>query len=73
MHELAALAVFREHGIRRGEGMSLLSLATCARSRDDHADAAALSRRAIDVFRSIDDRWSEAWGAPPRRKSRRAG
>lgn len=43
--------------------MSLLSLAKCARSRDDHAEAAALCRRAIDIFRSIDDRWSEAWGA----------
>ncbi|MEU2603015.1 tetratricopeptide repeat protein [Streptomyces hirsutus] len=62
-HFEAALAVFREHGIRRGEGMSLLSLAQCARSRDDHANAAALCRRAIDIFRSIDDRWSVAWGA----------
>ncbi|MEU1691277.1 tetratricopeptide repeat protein [Streptomyces hirsutus] len=62
-HFEAALAVFREHGIRRGEGMSLLSLAQCARSRDDHAEAAALCRRAVDIFRSIDDRWSEAWGA----------
>ncbi|WP_158073058.1 tetratricopeptide repeat protein [Streptomyces kebangsaanensis] len=64
-HFEAALTVFREHGIRRGEGMSLLSLAECARSRGDHAEASALCRRAIDIFRSIDDRWSEAWGALP--------
>ncbi|MGW5970141.1 ATP-binding protein [Streptomyces sp. NPDC055186] len=64
-HFEAALAVFREHGVRRGEGMSLLSLAECARSRGDHAEAAALCRRALDIFRSIGDRWSEAWGALP--------
>ncbi|MFJ8269342.1 ATP-binding protein [Streptomyces sp. NPDC094154] len=64
-HFEAALTVFREHGIGRGEGMSLLSLAGCARSRGDHAEAAALCHRAVDIFRSIGDRWSEAWGALP--------
>ncbi|MEU8651038.1 tetratricopeptide repeat protein [Streptomyces sp. NPDC048737] len=64
-HFEAALAVFREHGVRRGEGMSLLSLAACARARGNHAEAAALCRQALGIFRSIDDRWSEAWGALP--------
>lgn len=64
-HFEAALAVFREHGVRRGEGMSLLSLAECARSRDDHVRAAALCRRALGIFHAIGDRWSEAWGALP--------
>ncbi|MFJ7137515.1 ATP-binding protein [Streptomyces fungicidicus] len=64
-HFEAALAVFREHGDRRGEGMSLLSLAECARGRDEHAEAAALCREALGIFRAIGDRWSEAWGALP--------
>ncbi|MGC2997624.1 ATP-binding protein [Streptomyces sp. G35A] len=64
-HFEAALSVFREHGDRRGEGMSLLSLAECARGRDEHAEAAALCRQALGIFRAIGDRWSEAWGALP--------
>ncbi|MEW2610124.1 tetratricopeptide repeat protein [Streptomyces sp. NPDC047880] len=64
-HFEAALAVFREHGVRRGEGMSLLSLAECARGRDEYAEAAALCRQATGIFHAIGDRWSEAWGALP--------
>ncbi|MGW4145046.1 ATP-binding protein [Streptomyces albogriseolus] len=64
-HFEAALSVFREHGDRRGEGMSLLSLAECARGREEHAEAAVFCRRALGIFREIGDRWSEAWGALP--------
>lgn len=64
-HFEAALTVFRTHGISRGEGMSLLSLAECARSRSAFPEAVALCQQAVEIFQSIDDRWSEAWAALP--------
>ncbi|MGW1888962.1 ATP-binding protein [Streptomyces sp. NPDC002004] len=64
-HFESALAVFRTHGIRRGEGMSMLSLAECERARNDHAESASHCRQALDIFREIGDRWSEAWGSLP--------
>ncbi|MEU5992125.1 tetratricopeptide repeat protein [Spirillospora sp. NPDC047418] len=61
-HFRSALRVFQEHGIRRGEGMALLSLGRCA---VDAGEAVELGERALAVFAELGDQWSEAWGVLP--------
>lgn len=61
----ASLEVFRAGGVRRGEGMALLSLGEHARLAGDLDRAVALGREAVGIFGDIGDAWSGAWGALP--------
>ncbi|GAA2457507.1 tetratricopeptide repeat protein [Streptomyces macrosporus] len=61
-HFEAALRVFRDSGHRRGEGMSLLSMAECARLLGNPEKAVDHGERALRIFREIDDAWTLAWG-----------
>ncbi len=58
----SALLVFRASGLRRGEGMSLLSLGKCAHALDDPARAVTLGTEAVRIFEEINDTWTSAWG-----------
>jgi len=60
-----ALPIFQANGIRRGAGMTLLSLGTCSRLQGRLAEAVAQGEQAVATFRDIDDDWSEAWGRCP--------
>ncbi|MGH3381978.1 MAG: ATP-binding protein [Actinoallomurus sp.] len=58
----AALQVFRSSGLRRGEGMSLLSLGKCARTLGDLPTALSHGVTAVEIFEEIGDTWTVAWG-----------
>ena len=61
-HFRSALRVFQQSGIRRGEGMALMSLGRCAA---DVGEAVELGERALAVFAELGDEWSQAWGTLP--------
>ncbi|WP_327108599.1 ATP-binding protein [Nonomuraea glycinis] len=58
----SALQIFRSDGLRRGEGMSLLSLGKCAHALNDPTQAVAFGTAAVRIFEEIDDVWTLAWG-----------
>lgn len=60
-----ALGIFRAHGIRRGEGMSLLSLGKVRFAQADLDAAVDDCRQAIEIFTEIGDAWTQAWGMLP--------
>ncbi|WP_018685693.1 ATP-binding protein [Actinokineospora enzanensis] len=60
-----ALAVFDAGGLRRGSGMSLLSMGKVFRALGEPTEAVEHCERAVAVFTEIGDRWSRAWGAVP--------
>ncbi|MDE3721223.1 tetratricopeptide repeat protein [Nocardiopsis sp. N85] len=68
-HFHSSREVFRANGVRRGEGMALLSLGEHARLIGDFDAAVSMGSDAVQVFIEIDDAWSEAWGALPLAKS----
>ncbi len=61
----SALEVFRSGGLRRGEGMALLSLGEHAALLGDFEKAASLGAEAVEVFVEARDEWSAAWGTRP--------
>ncbi|WP_051761429.1 ATP-binding protein [Microbispora rosea] len=61
----AALEVFRAGGLRRGEGMTLLSLGEHAALLGHFDQAAQLGADAVRIFVEINDEWSQAWGTLP--------
>jgi tetratricopeptide (TPR) repeat protein len=61
----SASRTFRACGHRRGEGMSLLSMGSCARSLGDLPQAVIQGTRALDIFADIEDTWTLAWGRIP--------
>ncbi|MEU7828602.1 MULTISPECIES: tetratricopeptide repeat protein [unclassified Nonomuraea] len=61
----AALEVFRAGGLRRGEGMALLSLGEHAAHLGHFDEAVSLGAEAVRIFVEINDEWSEAWGVLP--------
>ncbi|HVQ94515.1 MAG TPA: NB-ARC domain-containing protein [Mycobacteriales bacterium] len=58
---LDALAVFRRTGERRGEGMTLLSLAAARRATGEFAAELRDAEGGRDILASIADPWSAAW------------
>nr|WP_233221789.1 tetratricopeptide repeat protein [Streptomyces carminius] len=61
-HFETALRVFRSGGHRRGEGMSLLSMAKCVRVLGDPTEAVEHGHRFLEIFQELDDPWTLAWG-----------
>lgn len=59
----SALRLFRSSGFRRGEGMSLLSLGTCARELGDLQTALSNGTAAVEIFEEIGDTWTVVWGS----------
>jgi tetratricopeptide (TPR) repeat protein len=57
-----ALGLFRSAGLRRGEAMSLRSLAEAHQAEGHVERALEYARAAVTVFDAIDDVWSRAWG-----------
>ena len=57
-----SIEVFRAYGERRGEGMALLSLASCHSALDRFGQEVEDCRAALDIFQQLGDAWSVAWG-----------
>ncbi|MFF5229646.1 ATP-binding protein [Dactylosporangium sp. NPDC000521] len=62
-HYHDAIVVFREHDVRRGVAMSMLSLGKCKRELGDLGEAIAMQRQAISILKEIGDVWSVAWAS----------
>lgn len=56
-----ARTVFRKIGERRGEGMTLLSMANAQRGLRSFDSALSNAQEGLEVLRSISDPWSSAW------------
>src|SRR5207249_10376760 len=57
---IEAIAIFREQGIRRGEGWALLAMGDLARERSRLSDARGYYEDAQAIFSSLGDRVDQA-------------
>jgi tetratricopeptide (TPR) repeat protein len=57
-----SLAIFRRIGHRRGEAMTLLSLAAGAGAEGDANAGVVMGLQAVDMLNALGDEWSVAWG-----------
>lgn len=60
-HFESALVALRREGHRRGEALSLSSLAVCARMAGNVEDAISMGFEALEILDALADAWSVAW------------
>lgn len=61
-HFERSLQIFQLNSHRRGEGMTLLSMAKCRHLQRDLPTAMELGTRSLCIFQEIGDFWTLAWG-----------